>query len=197
MATRNNVQATKTLDINDDDVDAIPEEHIVNDISNTVSALSVEALNDLTPSNRQRDELERQKLTHPVGDWVKVDRWEQHDPRIFTEDSQPGDINPAGRTMLSFSGKCQPRVVNGIEHDPMFFLRISPDLRQNQNNDKVPDMAYKLWLRVEELYLTLYGAQWETGRQLFTMLTEDTFIIRTMKGDNKPIVDIKAVVKRR
>lgn len=194
MATKPNTNST--LDINEDDVDAVPEEHIVNNTDNT-AALSIDALNDLTPANRQRDELERQKLTPPIGDWIKDTRWTMNAPIVYSGDSEQGDINPAGRTMLSFSGKCQTRTVNSIEYDPQFYLRISPDKRMSKNNEKVVDMPYKMWLKVEDLYLSLNGAKWTTGKQLFSMLMEDTFVIRTMAGDNNPIVDIKPQQRKR
>lgn len=172
------------------DVDPVPEEHIVN--SNTDNAaLSVDMLNNMTPANRQRDELERQKLNPPIGDWVKEDRWTMDDPRILTDDSHADDVNKAGRTMLTFRGECKPRVENGIEYNPMFFLRISPDKRSSMNNEQQPDMPYKMWLKVEELYTALYSKQWSTGKDLFDMLCNDQYVIRTYKGDNNPIADIK------
>lgn len=168
----------------------IPEEHIVNSDADS-AALSIDMLNNMTPINRQRDELERQKLEAPIGDWFKNQRWEMNDPYIVSDDRQEGDVNPAGRTIISFTGYCKPRVENNIEYNPKFFFRISPDKRMSPNNDQKPDMPYKLWLKVQDLYLAIHREQWTTGKQLFDMLKEEQYVIRTYKGDNNPIADIK------
>lgn len=155
--------------------------------------LTLDQLNQIG-FNNQQDESEYAKLNPPVGDWIKEDRW-QFSTRLNTNDSSPKDINSSGRTTLNFMGKPESRQANGLEYQPMLFLRISPDIRYKQDKPTEVDMAYKLFLRAKEIYLQANSQKPSNIGQLVNMLCEDSFVLRTMNGDNGPlVVDIK--VKR-
>jgi hypothetical protein len=187
----------KPVAMNLDDIPDLPAEldDEVDITSPTVShALSSEDLESMTfDSLDQRDEQNRAKLDPPTGDWEKDDRW-HFDSRIQAGNCEPGDLKPEGRTIFSVMGKPKARVANGLEYEPVLFLRISPDVRLKDDNVSL-DNAHKLWLKVKDLHLALYEKKLSTLAQLKQMLEEDEYVLRTMKGDNGPIVvDVK--VKR-
>jgi hypothetical protein len=141
--------------------------------------------------NEAQDEAEYSKLNPPIGDWIKDDRF-QFKKSVNLEDSMPNDIDH-GRTYLSFSGKPAPRAANGMEYQPVLFLRISPDLRYKKDDPGKIDSAYKLCLRAKEAYLTSKGEKCKNLAQMVSFLVEDEYVLRTMNGDNGPlVVDIKA-----
>ena len=196
MASRSNVSK---FDVGDDDegdesVPPIPTQFTADDRSS--SSISIDDLNSIG-FNDARDEAERARLDPPTGDWIKDDRW-KFELRRNEQDSELGDIDPLGRTMLTFTGKCVSRDANGITYDPMMFLRVSPDARYKVEEPEKADMAYRLFLKAKDLYLTLKGEKIRSVAQMRDMLAEDEYVVRTMKGDNGlVIVDIKPKQKER
>jgi hypothetical protein len=156
--------------------------------------LSLEEL-DTKGFNDSRDEIERKKINPPVGDWLKVDRWEL-DKRVRGDDCQPGDLDPTGRTIFNVKGLPEERTVDSISFQPTLFMRISPDCRYR--DDGVPDMPYKLFIKAKDLYVQIHGEKVKTYSDLCNMLKHDEYIIRTMNGDNGPVIlDIKSKERRR
>lgn len=195
MATRNNTPVN-TVNADDEDEFNIPDEVDIPEHSNDVivpqqGALSLQDLDNIG-FNDARDEQERAKLNPPTGDWEKEDQWKA-DIRCQQGNCMPGDLDPTGRTSLNFMGKPKPRQANGMEYEPMLFIRLSPDIRYKEDDPSKTDMAYKLFLKAKDLYMELYKEKPRNLKQLMTMLREDAYIVRTMNGDNGPIVvDIKA-----
>ena len=204
MASRSNVN-TPVVDT-DNDIDDLPPElgeesnasmPVSNGSSSSSSAgMSMEDLTGLGFNDKQ-DEHERAKLDAPTGDWEKADRW-KIEKRVYEGDCLLGDIDPVGRTVLTVSGKPKPRTANSIEYEPMLFVRISPDRRYKVDKPNEVDNAYKLFLQSKDVYLALKQERVRNIGQLIAMLVEDTYIVRTMNGDNGPIVvGLKAKVERR
>lgn len=137
--------------------------------------------------DQAQDEQERKKLDAPTGDWQKEDRWE-FELYIRTEDSQPGDKNPAGRTYFNFKGKPHSREANDLVYEPTLFLRMSPDRRYKEDKPQEVDMAHKLYLLAKDVYLELKEEAATDPRKFVTMLIEDSYVVRTMNGDGGPIV---------
>lgn len=184
------VEATDTDKVSN--TDDIPDEFSTDD--STSSGLSTEDLNKTIFNDKQYDD-DYKKMNPPTGDWNKEDRWETFKLVINTEDSMPGDINPAGRTFYSIAGRPESRTVDGIEHTPMLFFRGSPDRRFHHVKTSEFDAAYKMFVRMREVYLSIHGERMRTPAQLKYMLEEDNYVLRTGNGDNGPMVyDIK--VKR-
>lgn len=174
-------------EFNEDDINQLGNTHTT--VEEPVG-LTLNQLNKVG-FNNQQDEAEYAKLNPPVGDWFKEDRW-QFSTRLNNNDSSPNDINSIGRTILNFMGKPESRRANGLEYQPMLFLRVSCDLRYKQDKPTEIDMAYKLFLRAKELYLQLNSEKPQSIGQLVGMLCEESFVLRTMNGDNGPVVvDIK------
>lgn len=171
----------------------MPEEFEADPLPNGEGALSADALNSMGFNDTQ-DELERQKMNPPVGDWDKEDRWE-YEKRVNSEDRQVGDIDGAGRTFLIFKGKPKSREANGLDYEPMLFLRISPDKRYKQDKPTEVDSSYKLFLKVKDMYIEKKGEKVKNFGQLKSMLEEDSYVVRTMNGDNGAIV-VDVRVKR-
>lgn len=147
--------------------------------------------------NDKRDEAERAKINPPAGDWDKEEPW-KFEKRVRAGDSQPGDIDPEGRTSLSFWGKPKAKQANGMEYEPTLFIRISPDVRYKEDDPTKVDMAYKLFLQAKDLYISLYEEKPKNLGQLRKMLMEDVYIVRTMNGDTGPIVtNIRAKQRKR
>lgn len=163
------------------------------------STLSFDQLNNMV-FDEERDESEFAKLNPPSGDWKKEDRWDfaEKDVRVNVEDSIPGDVDGRGRTTFNFAGKPAARQAHGMEYHPTLFLRISPDIRRKKDKPDEVDMAYKLFLKAKEMYITLKGEKVQKMVQLVDMLVEDNYILRTMNGDSGPVVvDIKVERKVR
>lgn len=207
MANRNNVN-TKVSEDNDD-IDDLPTEitdeqvpqgnRSTNSSANgemVVGGLGLDTW-DEKGFNDDRDEIERTKLDAPPGDWFKKERWE-FEERVYANDTMPDDLNPAGRTFFTFKGEPESRVANGgMVYTPNMYLRISPDIRYKLDKPDVVDMAYKLFLRAKDLFLDVKGEK-ATPRKLIMFLSEDEYTVRTMRGDNSPIiVDVKKTVQRR
>lgn len=164
--------------------------------SMTSTGMDLDALNNLG-FNTARDEATRKEITVPGGDWVKTDRW-KFSKLVYGGDNLDDDIDPEGRTMFVISGKPDNRTVEGVDYQPQLFVRMSPDKRYKQDDPTKVDTAHKMFLRAKDLYMAIHGAQPANYGQLITMLTEDSYIVRTMVGDNGPIVvEIKAKVMRR
>jgi hypothetical protein len=206
MANRNNVNTQAAANDDDDDIDDLPSEISGDETKPSTDArangemvtggLSVEEL-DERGFNDDRDEAERLKLDAPPGDWFKRERWE-FEKRVYANDSMPDDLDPSGRTFFIFKGTPESRVANGgMVYEPAMYLRVSPDIRYKQDKPDQVDMAYKLFLRCKDLYLDIKGER-ATARKLIDFLSEDEYTVRTMKGDNSPIiVDVKKTVQRR
>ena len=204
MASRNNVN-TQVVP-SEDDIDDLPPElgeessasmPVSNGSSSSSSAgISLDDLKGLG-FNDEQDEYERAKLDAPTGDWEKADRW-KIEKRVYVGDCVLGDIDPVGRTVLTVSGKPKPRTANSIEYEPMLFVRISPDRRYKVDKPSEVDNAYKLFLQSKDVYLALKQERVRNIGQLIAMLVEDVYLVRTMNGDNGPIVvGLKAKVERR
>jgi hypothetical protein len=206
MANRNNVN-TQAAVSDDDDIDDLPSEISGDDTQSkntdarangemVTGGLSLDEL-DERGFNDNRDEMERTKLDAPPGDWFKKERWE-FEKRVYANDSMPDDLDPSGRTFFTFKGLPESRVANGgMVYEPNMYLRISPDIRYKADKPDQVDMAYKLFLRCKDLYLDMKGEK-PTARKLIAFLEEDEYTVRTMKGDNSPIiVDVKKTVQRK
>lgn len=191
----NNEFTTDTEEFTAEDIPIVPgTSHSAPQI--VEGTLSLDQLNELTFDD-SRDEAERAKINPPTGDWEKEDRW-KFDKRVNAADSVHGDIDPTGRTFFNVFGKAKTRVVGDISHDPTLFLRISPDIRYKQDKPNEVDMAYKLFLKAKDVYTELYEQKPTKLGQLITMLEEDNYVVRTMNGDNGPvIVDVKVKRNRR
>ena len=202
MANRNNVNTAVNVEAEDEDVDDIPDVVVPPGTASagmvtppptytTTSGMPLEALQGLA-FNDERDAVERKKLNNPTGDWLKTERWE-FAKVVYAGDCVTGDIDPEGRTILTFSGKPDPRQHEGMEYQPTLFLRISPDIRYKKDKPTEVDNAYKLYNKAkEDLYLAVHNEKPKQFVQLITMLTDDIYKVRTMNGDNGPIiVDIK------
>ena len=186
MANRGNAPKFN-LTTDDDDFDTptdTPVQFTADDDSQDIP--SIDDLNDVG-FNDARDEVERAKLDPPKGDWIKDDRW-KCEMRTNEGDCEPGDVDPRGRTVLSFSGRCIPREANGMMYDPMMFFKVSPDWRSKQDEPDKPDMSYKLCLKAKDLFLSLKGEKIKKLTQMKDMLAEDSYVVRTMTGDNGLIV---------
>lgn len=154
---------------------------------NSYNALSSEDLENMSFDGlAARDEANRAKIDPPAGDWLKDDRW-VFGSRIAEGNCEVGDINPVGRTIFSVMGKPKARQVDGIDHQPTLFIRVSPDIRYKEDG-KTFDSMHRMWLRVKDLHLALHDAKLSTPKQLKSMLEEDEYVVRTMRGDDGPIV---------
>jgi hypothetical protein len=176
----------------DDDIPEIPEEFKDDVATNSEHSATLSSA-ELTETafDDARDEVELRKMTPPVGDWTKEDRWTVQ-KRINIGDSQPGDRSSDGRTIYVVAGKPEPRTVDGIEHQPMLFMRLSPDVRKKQDDPTKNDLLYRLFLKAKETYLSINGEKVKNELQLAAMLAEDSYVVRTMNGDNGPFpLDIK------
>jgi hypothetical protein len=182
-----------------DDNLQIPEEFTGAGYSNNGTAmngsLTLEQLNELGFDD-ERDEAELAKLNPPTGDWMKSDTWELSQ-NTYTDNNAPGDIDPAGRTVFVITGKPEPRTANGMEYQPTLRIRISPDKRYKQDEPTKVDGLYKLFLEAKELYLAMKGEKVRKMGQLLKMLCEDSYVARTMKGDNNPVVQLKLKTQMR
>jgi hypothetical protein len=103
----------------------------------------------------------------------------------------PGDFDPAGRTYLTFIGKPVAREANGLSYEPTLRLRLSPDKRLKADAPVI-DTAYKLFLKAKDAYLEKHSEKASNLAQLRSMLEHDEYFVRTMNGDNGPIIyDLK------
>ena len=189
-----------------DDIPDMPDEYIdspsdIEDITNNTGpsvqgALSTDDLDNYTRDSAKSEHV-RSLVNAPTGDWVKDDRW-MYEKRVYQGNCEHGDLDPVGRTVLQFNGKPKARVVSSIEHQPMLFLRISPDVRYKKDEPNKLDMMTKLFSQAEDLYLSLNGKVWSTLRELRVMLENDDYIVRTMNGDSGAvIVGLKAIRAQR
>lgn len=156
----------------------------------TGQALNVEDLLSQEYSTDQKEQFEDsyKKLNPPKGDWEKDDRW-TFEYRFNENDSQPGDINAAGRSFLTFSGKPAAREVGGISYQPMLFLKVSPDARFKADKPAEHDLSHRLWLKANnELFMALNEREPKNSLEVKAMLQEGHYVMRTMNGDNGPIV---------
>jgi|SRR5262245_5474868 len=202
MAAPKNPKAPTKAQFDDDDIPDIPEEYTADaDASSTTLSWDDLAGVGLDAKSANADYI---KMNPPTGDWLKDDRWEFDRIKGIShreDDHRDGDISPHGRTFISVMGRPAPRVVNGIDYQPLLFLRVSPDKRYKDGADdeKAPfDLAYKLYLRSREAYLSIHGQELTNLQQLVYLHTEDEVVYRTMNGDNGPvIVDVKPKPKKR
>ena len=205
MSTRNTTTHTPLPTIDDipDELDDEPTTGSTSPKANgqqlTGAGMSLDQLNTMGFDD-SRDELIRQKLTPPTGDWVKSERWKLQ-KIVYIGDSQPGDVDPEGRTMFVVSGKPDARQANSMEYQPQLFVRLSPDVRYKPDKPEEIDNAHKLFNKAKtDVYIALHSEKPTRFAQFITMLEEDSYVVRTMNGDNGPIVvDIKAriAVRRR
>ena len=182
-------QHTPTLP-HTDEVEEVPTQYTTDD---TDSTLSTNAPGMTFEGGSYDDDYK--KLNPPTGDWQKDDRWDTVKMFVNENDQQAGDKNPVGRTYFSVSGKPIPRVAFEVEHQPTLFLRISPDKRYKEDEPNKFDSSYKLFMEVREAYLAIHGKLLTNETDLRYFLVEDDYIVRTMKGDNGPIV-VNVKVKR-
>lgn len=202
MATRSHVQTASDDDIGIPDLNDTSEEYKPAQAKNNSTAnidqdaslhgaLTSDDFDEMGFDNA-RDEKERAKIDPPTGDWEKVDLWKT-EKRVQPGNCQQGDIDTAGRTSLNCWGKPKERNVNGMSYEPTLFIRISPDIRYKEEDQTKVDLAYKLFLDVKDTYLSIYGEAPKTMKHLRSMLENDEYLVRTMKGDNGPVtVGVKA-----
>lgn len=172
------------------DHDEFPEEFTHDEAESTLSDDIIETIS--LDGIDERDQQEYRKLNPPAGEWLKEEEWQF---KKFTnrQDSLPGDLDPQGRTLLTFIGVPRARVVDGQDYDPVLLLRISPDIRYKQDEPDKVDRAYTLWLQAKEMYLALKGARPKMIGDIIKMLQYDEYTVRTMKGDSGPIIlDVRA-----
>ena len=187
----------------DDNEFDMPEEfnvptdnHVQSQPSDVTGVLSDSDV-DTIGFNDEQDEAERAKLNPPTGDWEKTDGW-RFEKRVQAGNCMPNDLDSVGRTTFNIVGKPKPRQALGLEYEPVLFIRISPDLRYKEDKPADVDLAYKLFLKAKDVYIALNSEKPKNLRQLRVMLEEDNYVVRTMNGDNGPIVvDIKAKRERR
>lgn len=212
MATRSNVKVNEGSEDNDDvdaentgvpvntsnqnDDDDIPDEMDMSkptgnsaangSYSSTTGGLSLEEL-DERGFDEERDEAERIKLTTPEGDWEKKDAW-KFEKRVYAGDCMPGDLDPAGRTVFSFSGQPKPKYVGDVYYTPTLFVAISPDYRVDEYSiDKPggpkPDGSYKRFLAAKDLYLAVKGEKCTSPRKLINFMEHEEYVVRTANYD--------------
>lgn len=178
----------------------LPDEFSMDEPSNN---LQTESLNE-SIFNSQQYEDDYQKINPPTGNWNKEDRWETFKMSIHENDSQPGDVGLAkgrsytGRTYYSINGRPVSRTVDKVEHAPMLYFRMSPDKRYHPTKVGEFDFSYKLFIQAQQVYLSIHGESLKSEAQLKHMLEEDSYVLKTGKGDSGLIVyDImpKRVVK--
>lgn len=134
--------------------------------------------------NQDKYEELRRKVNPPGGDWVKTDEFEVVKFRR-EGDCQRGDINPEGRTTWVFSGYCTPKIdVDNNEHNPLFKFYASPDERYHPDKPGQLDGSTKNWLKAMELYLAKNGSKSTSPRQIIEFLTQESYTLRTMVGDD-------------
>jgi len=163
MANRNNVNPKGSED--NDDIDDIPEEMddsatkpaytsaSSNGNTSIVGGMSLEEL-DEKGMDEARDERLRAAIDPPAGDWFKSGRCE-FEKRVYSNDNAPDDVDPAGRTIFSFTVEVESRTVGEHVYTPKLFLRCSPDARFKADDPTKIDMATKLWLRAKDLYFAV------------------------------------------
>lgn len=155
------------------------------------TGLSIDELNAKGFDNEERDAENYKRMNPPAGDWVKKSHW-TYEKFVISDDRQPGDVDPAGRTILSFTGKPETRIVDGIDYEPMIRLRISPDLRtkENERTGEVENtLDHKLYLFVKfELYVAMKGEKPRSIGDIARFLEYDEFGFRTMKGTDSPVI---------
>lgn len=183
-APRNRQQDVPSVEETDTDIPDIPAEF--DDASSNGMSASLDTLNRVTFDD-DRDELEYKKMTPPPGDWEKVERWQVKE-YIYTNDTAPGDRNPNGRLVWAITGYPKVRIVNGLDYCPLLMIRISPDLRFKEGSTTDRDSAYKLFLQCKNLFISLKGRSPKGSEELLPVLAEDAYTVRTMQGDNGPVV---------
>lgn len=203
MASKSNVKDSN----HNEDYDDIPEEMddsakkpaytsaVSNGNTSGEGGMSLDEL-DAKGMNEARDEELRAAMDPPAGDWIKSARceWEK---RVYANDHAPDDVDPAGRTIFSYQVEVESRTMGQHVYTPKLFLRVSPDARFKQDEPEKVDMATKLWLRAKDMFLAIKEEK-PTIRTLVMFLAQEEYIIRTMKGDNSPVVvDVKRKVERR
>lgn len=196
MATRNKLNddtdfaQDATTTTNDD----YPEEFQNDDTTpqgatdtTTSPGLSDDELDDFVP-NDERDERERKKFITPQGDWVKTDKFKLTKV-VKQDDSEPGDVNPDGRTFYNLSGKPQTRLIDGIDWEPTLFYSMSPDFRVDQYRDNGQgDKPYKMWCQARDLYIAIYGRKAKSAKEVLLMCIHDEYTIKTGNYDGRPNV---------
>jgi|SRR5215471_1022110 len=133
-----------------------------------------------------RRQERHKEMTAPPGDYNKSVRWDTFEVRWREDDSQPGDVYPQGRVVYSVSGKADKKVVNGIEYEPLLFIRLSPDERQHSNPSFKGEMdfQYKMYDRVCEAFLAVNGRELKDENDLKHFLEEGEYTLNTMLGSD-------------
>jgi hypothetical protein len=165
------------------------------DGSSDSQGIDIDALNDMDIDSRKvSDGLNR--LNNPKGDWKKSERWE-FAKFVDGNDTLPSDIDHSGRTYFSFKGLPEVRTVGGIDYRPKLYFRISPDHRPHKEDQSKDDMAYRLWLKVNEMYVVMNETKATKYRQVISMLVNDDYVVNTMNGDNGPMITQIKVERKR
>jgi len=146
-----------------------------------------------------RRQERHKEMTAPPGDYTKSTRWDTFEIRWREDDSQPGDTYPQGRVTYSISGKADKKTVNGIEYEPLLFIRLSPDERHHQNPSFKGEMdfQYKMYDRVCEAFLAIHGRELKNEDDLKLFLEEGEYTLNTMLGsdDRLGVMHIKKTMK--
>jgi hypothetical protein len=58
-------------------------------------------------------------------------------------------------------------------------------------------MAYRLWLKVNEMYVVMNETKATKYRQVISMLVNDDYVVNTMNGDNGPMITQIKVERKR
>ncbi len=174
-----------------DSDDDMPDEFSTDEPDST--SLATEALNE-SIFGKQQYEDDFQKINPPKGDWIKDGRWETYKLTVDSADSQPGDVGLSktkpysGRTYYSINGRPTSRTVEGVEHAPALYFRMSPDRRLHPSKAGEYDFSYKMFIEAKQLYLSIHGEQMKSEGQLKYMLEEDSYVLNTGIGDSGLIV---------
>lgn len=181
MASKTQTAATQNTTAND-----FPEDDEFPESQTSSAQSSHEALNGLKFNREATTQAFRQQ-NPPQGDWLKREVWECKVSTV-EKDSQPGDLDPKGRTILTFTGSPVERIEEGEIYKPTFRLRVSPDRRYKE--DGSDDTPFKLWsTAVEQLYVSIYGRVTDDVGDIARMLMEDEYVIGTYKGDSDLMIN--------
>lgn len=132
-------------------------------------------------------EAARKKMSAPGGDYYKSEVWE-FDPekniKVYEGDCQDGDIDPAGRTVISIWGHPDTRRdKEGNEFTPFLSFRFSPDerLKKDSETDEY-DFSYKQWISARSAYINHTGQKVKTVEDVIEFLIEENYFLTTSQS---------------
>lgn len=137
-------------------------------------------------------------MTAPAGDYIKTARWTDTFKRSHrVGDCVAGDTYPHGRVVYTISGKPDVKTVNGVNYQPVLFVRLSPDRRPHAVNPGEFDLLYKIFDRVCETFLAVEGRELRGEEDLQRFLEEGEYTLNTMVQDDGRlmILNVKKTLK--